>query len=251
MLTFETLAAGYFVAVALASPFSGALVRRFVPISVVALLAAGGVVIGAFLLPPAARGWLAHAYLAAGYWLPALLVSRQPGAFERWLRRTEPASALNVWSRGHVAEFAYLCCYPLVPAAFAVVYLCGTIADVDRFWTTVLGAGFICYITLPWLVSRPPRLVEPPRTDTSRVRRANLQVLDRFSHGWNTFPSGHVAVAASAALSAHVVAPRADLVFMIVAAGVAVGAVRGRYHYIIDALIGIVVGTAAFTISNR
>jgi uncharacterized membrane protein (DUF4010 family) len=48
---------------------------------------------------------------------------------------------------------AHLVCFPLIPAALAVVWSAGAQAEVTRFWTAVLAAGYACYITLPWLVS--------------------------------------------------------------------------------------------------
>jgi membrane-associated phospholipid phosphatase len=184
------------------------------------------------------------------YWLPAQLVTRVPHRFEAWLRRTEAEAARlvspvarRVRMRGHgFAELAYLCCYPLVPAAFLVVDLNGSTRDIDRFWTSVLAAGYVCYISLPWLVSRPPRALEAVPLEPSRLRRMNVDVLDRFSHGWNTFPSGHVAVAFAAALTVVQVAPYAGVVFVIVAGGIAIGSVSGRYHYTVDAIAGLAVG---------
>jgi membrane-associated phospholipid phosphatase len=255
MFTFEFVAVGYFVVLAALSPFSGASVRRAAGISAAALTAAGGIILATRVFPSGARVWLAHGYLAASYWLPARLVTRPPAAFEAWLRRTEPgwnlvpvARTLRVRVR-HIAELAYLCCYPLVPAAFTIVYFTGSIADVNRFWTAVLSAGCVCYVSLPWLVSRPPRVLEDAGVDASRVRRVNLHVLDRLSHGWNTFPSGHVAVAFAAALSIAFVAPRAGVALLIVAIGIAIGSLTGRYHYAVDALTGILVGVGAWAIA--
>jgi membrane-associated phospholipid phosphatase len=73
----------------------------------------------------------------------------------------------------------------------------------------------------------------------------NTAVLDRVSHQLNTFPSGHVAVAIAAASSAISVWWPAGLVLGIVAAGIAIGAVAGRYHYVMDVIFGVIVGLAA------
>jgi membrane-associated phospholipid phosphatase len=140
-------------------------------------------------------------------------------------------------------EVGYLACFPLVPLAFAAVWTAGSQADVARFWTGVLAAAFACYGTLPWLVSRPPRLLEgagevPP----APMARVNLFVLGRFSHHLNTFPSGHVAVSTAGALAAAGVWPEAGAALTVVAAMVAVGAVAGRYHYVADVVAGAVVG---------
>jgi hypothetical protein len=254
MFTFEVVAVGYFVALAALSAFTGAPLRRAAGIGAAALMVAGGIIAGTRVLPGGARLWLAHGYLVAGYWLPALLVARPPAAFEAWLRRTEVirVEPNGLFSRG--AELAYLCCYPLIPVAFLVTYMNGSIQEVSRFWTALFGAGFLCYGSLPWLVSRPPRSVEAnERNDGARVsvlRRVNLRVLARLSHGWNTFPSGHVAVAFAAALSTMAVLPWAGIVFAVVAIGVAVGSSVGRYHYTADAVAGIVVGVAGWAIST-
>ncbi len=251
VVTFEYLAVAYFLLIGVLAPFSGAPARRAAVVSLAAFGLAASIAAATRLLTVDARTWIGHLYLAAGYWLPGLLVTRSPGAFEAWLRGTEPEAARSLRVRGHLAELAYLCCYPLVPAAFITVYTTGSIADVDRFWTSVLGAGFLCYLSLPWLVSRPPRVLEDAIVDASPVRHINMHVLDRLSHGWNTFPSGHVAVAGAAALSVMSVAPAAGGVFLIVAAGITIGSVAGRYHYTIDALAGVIVGIAAFAISWR
>lgn len=258
-MTFEYLALAYFVLIGVLAPFSGTPARRAAAVGLTAFALAASIIAVTRMLTADMRAWFGHVYLVAGYWLPALLVTRSPGAFEAWLVRCESRAARfhNFRVCGPrrpaplLAELAYLCCYPMVPAAFITVYANGSIADVNRLWTSVLAAGFLCYVSLPWLVSRPPRLLEDAIVDASHVRRINLRVLDRLSHGWNTFPSGHVAVAGAAALSVMSVAPAAGGVFLIVAAGITIGSVAGRYHYTIDALAGVIVGIAAFAISWR
>ena len=260
--TFEIIAAAYFIVIGLLCPFAGAPPRRAGAVSATAFVLAAAVVAVAHAFPTGARAWLPHAYLVAGYWLPALAMTARPAAFETWLLKTErawrtlPTAARTLPPplklrrtrrvRHQVAELAYLCCYPLVPAAFIVIYMNGSTSDVNRFWTAVLAAGFACYVSLPWVVSRPPRCLEDAEPPDSAIRSINVRLLDRFSHGWNTFPSGHVAIAIAAALSTMSVAPRAGIVFLIVAVGIVVGSVRGRYHYTIDALAGVIVGIAVY-----
>ena len=240
-MTFELVSGGYFAAIGLLAPFAGARVRRAVVVMVTAFALTAFIYASARWLPIGARLWFAPAYLAIGYWLPALLVTRPPAAFEAWLRRTE-----RIRGRSFIAaEVAYLLCTPLTPAAFVVVWLNGSIEAVDHFWTAVLLAGFLCYVSLPWLVSRPPRLIEDALVDVPAIRRINVETLDRFSHGWNTFPSGHVAVSLAAALAVLPVSIAAGIVFLVVAAAIFVGAVWGRYHYSMDALAGVVVAIAS------
>jgi membrane-associated phospholipid phosphatase len=112
----------------------------------------------------------------------------------------------------------------------------------------------VCYGTLPWLQSRPPRLLAPfdvaqgkPCTPAS-IAHVNVVVLSWISHGWNTFPSGHAAMSFAVALALVPVSVPAAIVAAIVATGVAIGAAAGRYNFAIDVLYGAVVAgvSAAF-----
>jgi membrane-associated phospholipid phosphatase len=147
-----------------------------------------------------------------------------------------------------VSELAYLLCYPAVPVSFAAVWLLGTSADVDRFWLAVLAAGFACYGCLPWLVSRPPRLVEEGVVESDPIALFNVGILRRVSHQMNTFPSGHVAVSVAASLSVFRIWPAGGIVMAAIAIGIAIGAVAGRYHYLLDVIVGAVVGIIAFVV---
>ena len=63
-------------------------------------------------------------------------------------------------------------------------------------------------------------------------------MLDRVSHGFNTFPSGHVAVSISCALGAADVNVAMGGVVSAVAVAITAGAVAGRYHFVIDVVLG-------------
>jgi hypothetical protein len=249
VLPFERLAVLYFAAVVAAA---AATRRRPHPwrACALALIAIAGIVAVAQTASLVLRASLGHVYLIAAYWIPALL-ARRTGAtrFEQWLtdrhRAWEPCVDLVPRPIAILSEVAYLLCYPLVPAAFVVVWMFGTAADVARFWTTVLLAGFACYASIPWLVSRPPRLVVQGYVAARGIGRVNTFVLDRVSHGLNTFPSGHAAVAMAAAVAVWPVSPAAAIGFGIVAAGVAIGAVTGRHHFILDVVGGAAVGLLA------
>jgi hypothetical protein len=251
---YELLAVGYFVALAAATRRARtdeAHRRRAMRL---AILTAGAVVIFAYLLPAGVRAWMPITYLVLGYWIPAILMPSKPdAAFEAWLRQTDAdwgVGALRVpaWIR-HQLELAYLFCYPLVPAAFAVVWTLGGDADIERFWLATLLAGYACYATVPWLASRPPRLLAPSGDPGGAVAALNLRVLRRVSHQLTTFPSGHVAVATAAALTIWPVSRPAGLLLAVVAAGIAAGAVAGRYHFAVDVALGVVVGVVAVLVS--
>ena len=253
MLPFERVVVVYLIFFAVIAPFAKVERRRRFRTLLVAAACAIVVYITSRTLPTGARLGLPFLYLPLGYWIPVPLVpAARGGAFESWLSRSdEPfrqiAVALPRWL-ANTLEAAYLACFPLVPIAFAAVWFAGSSADVARFWTAVLTAGYACYVTLPWLVSRPPRFVDalaagrPP----SSLSQANVFVLGRVSHHLNTFPSGHVAVSIAAAISAGAVWPLAGVVLGVIAAGVALGAVTGRYHYLVDVMLGVVIGIGAW-----
>jgi hypothetical protein len=203
-------------------------------------------------LPLEIRLWLPFLYIAIGYWIPVPLVPpARGGTFEAWLRDTDAAVRLQVGglsrSLASGLELGYLACFPLVPVSFAAVWAAGSPADVAGYWLGVLIAGYACYITLPWLVSRPPRLLDDSAADAApgAITRVNRLVLGRVSHRLNTFPSGHVAVSVAAAIGVAKVWPAAGVVLGAVATAVAVGAVVGRYHYFADVAFGAAIGVIA------
>jgi membrane-associated phospholipid phosphatase len=251
LLPYEWLAASCFALLAGAALVSRAPRRGRALGAAAACLAA---VVGAGLLvPPDVRFWLAHAYLLGGYWLPPLLVVPRGGTrFEAWLvasdRAIRPRFPALPPSVAAATELAYLICYPLVPISFVVVWWQGTPSEVARFWLTTLASGYACYLTLPWLVSRPPRQREGDPAPRG-VGVLNAFVLARVSHEWNTFPSGHVAVAWAAAWSVAQVSPSAGAVVALVAAAVAIGAAAGRYHYVVDVVAGVLVAGMAAVVT--
>src|SRR5215468_10963642 len=218
-MPFERLVVAYLAFFALAALFADVEREKRTRTAAAAASLALAVYGASRLLPTAARLWLAFLYIPLGYWIPMPLVPpRRGGAFEAWLIRTDAAlrGAVDAMPRwlAYSAEIGYLFCFPIIPIAFAVVRVAGSQAEVARFWTAVLAAAYACYITLPWLVSRPPRLIERGTAGASptAVSRANVFVLGRLSHHLNTFPSGHVAVSVAAAIAAGRVEPFAGVV---------------------------------------
>jgi membrane-associated phospholipid phosphatase len=200
-------------------------------------------------------------YILFGYWLPTSLVRRSNPGVERALleidRRLFGANGLTTFANRaprfliEYLEVAYLFCYPLVPIGFAWLLLAGFRAHVDRFWTAVLLASFMCYGLLPWLPTRAPRAIEPnPARARSSIRALNLLILDRASVQLNTFPSGHTAASFATVLAVGVYSPVAAAVLGFIAVGIAIGSIVGRYHYAADAITGALVALAAFAISR-
>lgn len=221
----------------------------------VALVAAGA--------PPEStlRAWAPGVWLLFGYWLSGALFRAPRVGLEQALgrldRRTFDAGAGRLVSTAprvvlESFELAYLCCTPMIPAGLGALALAGRLDRADAFWTTVLVAGYGCYGLLPWLPTRPPRALEGPAAIDARrlaVRRANLWVLDRASIQVNTFPSAHASTALATALAVTELLPLAGAAFLVLALSIAVASVIGRYHYLADAVLGILVALAAWSLA--
>jgi len=240
MTPFESLAVAYFLTLLAAASRRRPSLRSAVYCGGAAAL----VIVARFSMPWTVRAWLPHALLVLGYWIPAAFVADPNMAFERWLVDVDARLIGRIPQfKSELLELAYLLCYPLVPAAFATVYVLGSLVDVERFWLDTLTAGYACYITLPWTAARPPRLLRTADNGgLPLVAALNRSVLERVSHQLVTFPSGHVAVSLAAAVSVWSVSPFAALLFGGLAVAIAVAAVAGRYHYFVDVLLGVLAG---------
>jgi membrane-associated phospholipid phosphatase len=253
MRELEILVIVYAVAYGLWAVVAPARARR--GLAVLVALGTVALVLAAGQGPTALRLLAPQLYLVVGYWIPALAVRRDadtfsPSNFERWLTRTDlyfrPRLPHVPSALGVLAETAYLLCYPIVPLALAIVWLKGGADTVPRFWMTVVISGFACYASLPWLLSRPP---QREGLGAMALRQTNRYVLARVSHTWTTFPSGHVAVSSAAALAVFRVWPPAGVVLAMVAVGIAIGAAAGRYHFVLDVLLGAIVAIVAVVIT--
>jgi membrane-associated phospholipid phosphatase len=171
-------------------------------------------------------------------------------------------------------ELSYFLCYPIVPLGLASLYLVqsdptGVARDsspagaaheacrraaVERFWTAVLLASFTCYLVFPLFPLTPPRELfnDVPGPQVAPVLRGmNRWLLGRYAVGASLFPSAHVAATTAMALAIRRYLPRFGLVFVLIAASIALATVYGRYHYAADALAGAMVGLTAYLVSKR
>ena len=211
-----------------------------------------------------AREWLPGIYLVEGYWLCGLFFQRPMRRMETWLldvdRRILTMTRANrLLENGprvvlEYFELTYLLVYPYVPLAFGLFCWLGQRGDADRFWTTSLLAGYGAYGLLPWIQTRPPRALEqhsPLDSRPLRFRRYNLTTLGHLSVQVNTFPSGHASMAIAAALVIASVDLRFGLALLVLAVSIVFATVLGRYHYVVDSVLGVVLGIAAWWIGLR
>lgn len=148
-----------------------------------------------------------------------------------------------------LVELFYLLVYAVVPLGATVLVLGGRADALEGYWAVVFAAEVTCYAVLPWVQTRPPRAIER-KTDAAvggrLVRRLNLAVLRVGSIQVNTFPSAHAAGAVAVALAVSSAIPAAGPAFLALATGITLATVLGRYHYLADSVIGVVVGLAAW-----
>jgi hypothetical protein len=254
------VAVGYGVLLAVAALMGGLRRRWLVASTAVAysLLACAGASLAgarwAALVVPAVL-------LLGGYWLSGFFFQNPQAWLEAWLLRSDRRAfgVLGIdWWLARAPQWTL----ELLEACYAAVYLVvgvGAIAAasvgtaaVTHYWTVVLTSELACYAMLPWLRSRPPRALETPGVVARRapvLRRINAAVLDRASVQANTLPSGHVAGAVAAALAATSVSTPLAAVLFVAAAGIATGAVAGRYHYVVDCVAGALVAGVVFVLT--
>jgi hypothetical protein len=196
--------------------------------------------------------------LLVGYWLSGLLFIRPDADLERWLQRVDKVfltRALASYKRAprlitEYFELSYLLVYVSVPAGAATLALAGHADQIDRFWTVVLFAEFVCYGMLPWIQTRPPRVIEPTLSGApdAVLRALNHRIVNRASIQANTVPSGHAAGAFATAFAVSSVMPAAGAIFLTAAISIAMATVLGRYHYTVDTVLGVLVAVAASTL---
>jgi membrane-associated phospholipid phosphatase len=250
---------GYLSYLAVASwtrcDFAGA--RR--PLLLAAAVAWGAfAVFGRARLSPALAVLLPSLVLLAGYRLSGLLFVRPDVRLERWLRsvddRVLTQSGVLPWFQRsprvvqEYFELSYLLVYLAVPAGATTLVGSGHADSVNRFWVVVLLAEFACYAMLPWLQTRPPRAIEAETPSRVLARRLNLRIVGRASVQANTIPSGHAAGALATALAVASIMPVAGTVFLLLAASIAAATVLGRYHYVVDTVLGVLVAAVVSTV---
>jgi hypothetical protein len=246
-----TASAGYFAYMAAVAIFLPGVSRQARRTSL-AFSAAGlllVVVAAALPINTVAHGWLLPPLLLlAGYWGSGVLFTAPMPRIERLLLALDEALQIRAiaarlprWA-GEFLELAYAAVYLLVPIALAIV--AGRAApaaggSADRFWAVILLTDYVCFATLPWIQTRPPRQIEAGEPWPAVLRSGNLRLLGAASIRVNTFPSGHAAEALALALLVSDASPGiATNVMVFSAAAVSAGAVFGRYHYAADALAG-------------
>jgi membrane-associated phospholipid phosphatase len=70
------------------------------------------------------------------------------------------------------------------------------------------------------------------------VHRTAARMVQYLTIRANTFPSGHVAGSLAVALAVAAVMPLAGLLFLLLALSIGLACIVGRYHYVVDVVVG-------------
>lgn len=149
-----------------------------------------------------------------------------------------------------ILEICYTLVYAIAPFCMGWLYYRRRQVRMDEFLLQFLGSIFLAYALNPFFPSEPPRSVFPgedlPTIETI-FRRVNLALVGNYGIHLSVFPSAHCSGAFGASLAMKRVLPEepwvARMLFLL-ATGIALATVYGRYHYAVDALAGLAV--AAF-----
>jgi membrane-associated phospholipid phosphatase len=207
---------------------------------------------------PGLRDWVSPGLaILVGYYLSGLFFVRPTPWFEAWLvewdRRVlgDPATRFAQWPRFFLAylDVLYIGCFLLVPAGFAALALIGRAAEANHYWTMVIAAELGSFLPLTVLQSRPPWMIERKAVPTDRsVHYAASLMVENLTIRANTFPSGHVAGSLAVALAVITTMPGIGLLFLVLAASIAIACVAGRYHYLVDVVAGIFLTLAIWAV---
>jgi len=151
-------------------------------------------------------------------------------------------------------EYAYILCYPMVPSGIAVLYAAGAAGQIEEFWSVVLPPAYLCYATLPFLRTLPPRALEQrveQQIPRRGIRKFNLFIVRLVTHQANTFPSGHAAAAVAVALGMGRVSNAIGIIYSVIAISIISGAFLGRYHYALDLLLGAALAVASYVLVSK
>jgi hypothetical protein len=212
------------------------------------------------------RDWLTVPLFLIPYWQTGQFFLRSNHAIERRLlafdQQLIPGIAATSGTGrtriGLILEMAYLSCYPLVPLGLLAMYLTNQRAHVAAFWLVVLVSTYLCYATTPFVPALPPRSLFTEAPDpinsaksVNKGRIFNRWILRHGSIHAISFPSAHVASAFAVALILLRYSLPTGVLFLVIAVAISLGAVIGRYHFLLDILFGAIVPVVVFLASYR
>ncbi|MEO8563640.1 MAG: phosphatase PAP2 family protein [bacterium] len=228
---------------------------------VVVALAAATLVPRATALRPI-RDWLPLLavpllYVELRWIIPAIGVAHRDATVVAWERMLFPSNpSATLATRFHsvalseALHLSYALYYAIVGIPPMVLFFTGARRKLEATTLALVIVYAICFLAYPLFPVDGPRFLHgaAPAPD-GPVRRYVLALLERGSSRGTAFPSSHVAASVVAALCALQHQRKLGVVIAIVAVGLTIATVYGGFHYAVDALAGLVLGTAAWLTS--
>jgi membrane-associated phospholipid phosphatase len=156
-------------------------------------------------------------------------------------------------------ELGYALVYLVAPVALWALVANGRRDRINQFWLAYLAGTLGAYALFPYFLSEPPRTAFPGENlphFVTLLRRFNLWIALHYDIHSSVFPSAHVSSAVSAAWGLLETIPKRRWIGWSMAVYgliVALATVYGRYHYAVDAVVGIAIsflGLAAVKIAD-
>jgi hypothetical protein len=165
---FEWVTVGFYTYCVIAALVAPALPARRRAAIVFIAMALGGLAAFAPLAPwrnsLLLRDWIlpAIAYLLGGYYLSGLFYVAPMPRLETRLVALDRRLGAAAWSSRlplaavEFLEVSYLAVYAMVGLGPLVAYAAAGVTEVERYWTIILTADYICFACMPWAQTRTP-----------------------------------------------------------------------------------------------
>jgi membrane-associated phospholipid phosphatase len=173
--------------------------------------------------------------------------------WEQALFGTQLAMVFSEWYGGlwfsemlHLGYFSY---YFIIPGAAATAFLLKGPRALERASFTIALAFFVCYLCFSVFPVAGPRYDFPQiATEAADGKMFALvhTILESGSSKGTAFPSSHVAATLSAWFATGRESKRVFWIMAPFAVSLTLGTVFGRFHYGIDATVGLMVAIAAY-----
>ena len=177
------------------------------------------------------------------YFDPVILAS------ERTLFGTQPSVALSrTFPYLLVSEplhAAYLSYYLIIYGPPVLLYLLGRAGDFRRLVFPLMLTFFVHYLFFIFFPVQGPRYLFPApggRLADGPVYQLAHRLLEAGSSRGAAFPSSHVGVTTAQTIQVFRYLPRLGPIVAVLAAGLALGAIYGGFHYATDAIAGLCLG---------
>ncbi len=217
--------------------------------------------------PKAWRDWLPAALILLAYkemgWLaqPHYDINRET-AWVQWDRLVlgEGGVKALIESAGPaipgLLELCYLLVYVMVPVSIGLATIYAR-DRVEQLTLPLLVTCLLTYALFPFFPSEPPRTVFPTDlvpTYQTLFRQINWYICGGYGIHTSVFPSGHVSSAIAATVGVYRLMPQRRWAWgtlTLVAIGIFIATVYGRYHYLVDSLAGALVAVLVLTTLPR